>query len=66
MPYGPPIETVRNMTIINKAIVNLTDSNSINSSGLMNELKLENEVDINNETSCIRKLEAISQVNLYF
>ncbi len=62
VPYGPPIETVRNMTFINKALVDLTDSNSINAQQSFDELRPKDGEEFNWETGCIRKLEAISQV----
>ncbi len=62
VPYGPPIETVRNMTVINKALVDLTDSNSIKGQISFSEVKPIIGQEPNWETSCIRKLDAISQV----
>lgn len=67
VPYGPPIETVRNMTVINKGIVSLTDSNSnIDTKFLFNQLKSEQSGELDSETSCLRKLEAIAQVSHRF
>jgi len=50
------------MTFINKALVDLTDSNSINAQQSFDELRPKDGEEFNWETGCIRKLEAISQV----
>jgi hypothetical protein len=68
VPYGPPIETVKNMYIINKRLVTLTENNFN-----LNEIQSEN-INLNayqnvewppEATSCTRKLEAISQCVLH-
>ena len=66
VPYGPPIETVKNMSIINRRLVSLTENN-FNLNDIQNNISLDsNQIDWNQETtSCTRKLEAISQCVLH-
>jgi hypothetical protein len=76
VPYGPPIETVKNMSIINKHLINLNESNyfrinNLNSHKLIERETIENSnsesiatnsntTTTNNSTFNSRKLESIA------
>lgn len=56
VPYGPPIETVKNMSVINKRLINLNEHNY----SKINKLEFSAASEpVNNSTA--RKLEAINQ-----
>jgi len=71
VPYGPPVETVKNMSAINKCLVTLAEnnynlneihSNLTNLNHIHNNNNSQTTTDWNHESvSCVRKLEAISQ-----
>lgn len=69
VPYGPPIETVRTMTEVNRSIVELTESNQMASRYVASSSAVRAasergggaDTQLNSEMSCQRKLEAIAQ-----
>ena len=75
VPYGPPIETVKNMSTINKCLINLNDfnyykvslSSSTNSTNLLsshNLASISNSQPLpvtTNSSALLRKLESIEQ-----